>query len=78
MPLCYDKFFLLLKQRGLKKYDLRKDKVIGMSALESMRTGKRHIDPRTIENLCAYLHCQPGDIMEYIPAEETDKGETNQ
>ena len=43
-----------------------------------MRTGKRHIDTRTIENLCAYLHCQPGDIMEYIPAEETDKGETNQ
>ena len=78
MPLCYDKFFLLLKQRGLKKYDLRKDKVIGMSARESMRTGKRHIDTRTIENLCAYLHCQPGDIMEYIPAEETDKGETNQ
>lgn len=78
MPLCYDKFFLLLKQRGVKKYDLRKDKVIGMSALESMRTGKRHIDTRTIEKLCAYLHCQPGDIMEYIPAEETDKGETNQ
>ena len=78
MPLCYDKFFLLLKQRGLKKSDLRKDKVIGMSALESMRTGKRHIDTRPIENLCAYLHCQPGDIMEYIPAEETDKGETNQ
>ena len=78
MPLCYDKFFLLLKQRGLKKYDLRKDKVIGMSALESMRTGKRHIDTRTIENLCTYLHCQPGDLMEYIPDEETDKGETNQ
>ena len=78
MPLCYDKFFLLLKQRGLKKYDLRKDKVIGMSALESMRTGKRHIDTRTIEKLCAYLHCQPGDLMEYIPAEETDKGETYQ
>ena len=40
MPLCYDKFFLLLKQRGLKKYDLRKDKVIGMSALE---IGRAHV-----------------------------------
>ena len=49
-----------------------------MSALESKRTGKHHVDTRTIENLCAYLHCQPGDIMEYIPDEETDKGETNQ
>ena len=78
MPISYDKFFLLLKQKGLKKYDLRKNKVIGVATLDNMRTGKHHIDTRTIEKLCAYLHCQPGDIMEYIPAEETDKGETNQ
>ena len=78
MPISYDKFFLLLKQKGLKKYDLRKNKVIGVATLDNMRTGKSHIDTRTIEKLCAYLHCQPGDIMEYIPAEETDKGETNQ
>ena len=78
MPISYDKFFLLLKQKGLKKYDLRKNKVIGVATLDNMRTGKRQIDTRTIEKLCAYLHCQPGDIMEYIPAEETDKGETNQ
>ena len=76
MPISYDKFFLLLKQKGLKKYDLRKNKVIGVATLDNMRTGKRHIG--TIEKLCAYLHCQPGDIMEYIPDEETDKGETNQ
>ena len=78
MPISYDKFFLLLKQKGLKKYDLRKNKVIGVATLDNMRTGKRQIDTRTIEKLCAYLHCQPGDIMEYIPDEETDKGETNQ
>ena len=77
MPISYDKFFLLLKQKGLKKYDLRKNKVIGVATLDNMRTGKRHIDTRTIEKLCAYLHCQPGDIMEYIPDEESDKGETN-
>ena len=67
MPISYDKFFLLLKQKGLKKYDLRKNKVIGVATLDNMRTGKRHIDTRTIEKLCAYLHCQPGDLMEYIP-----------
>ena len=77
VPLRYDKLFQLLKEKGLKKYDLRKDKVIGMSALESMRTGKRHVDTRTIEYLCAYLNCQPGDIMEYVPDEETDKGDTD-
>ena len=29
-----------------------------------------HIDTRTIESLCCYLNCQPGDILEYIPEEE--------
>ena len=77
MPIRYDKLFLLLKQKGLKKYDLRKDKVIGVATLENMRTGRRHIDTRSIEKLCAYLNCQPGDIMEYIPDEETNKGDTD-
>ena len=40
-----------------------------------MRKGTGHIDTRTIENLCAYLRCQPGDLMEYVPGEETTKGE---
>lgn len=70
MPLVYDKLFVLLKERGLKKIDLRRDKVIGMSALESMRTGVGHVDTRTIEYLCEYLDCQPGDIMEYIPKQK--------
>lgn len=75
VPLRYDKMFQLLKEKGLKKYDLRKDKVISMSALESMRTGKHYVDTRTIEYLCVYLHCQPGDLMEYVPEEqETSKG----
>ena len=78
MPIRYDKLFLLLKQKGLKKYDLRKDKVIGVATLENMRTGRRHIDTRSIEKLCAYLNCQPGDIMEYIPDKETNKGDTDQ
>ena len=73
VPLCYDKLFQLLAQKGLKKYDLRKDKVVGMSALETLRTGKRYVDTRTIEHLCAYLNCQPGDIMEYVPEEEKNK-----
>ena len=57
MPISYDKFFLLLKQKGLKKYDLRKNKVIGVATLDNMRTGKRHavvqalaVDPITCAN----------------------------
>ena len=68
MPIKYDKLFLLLKEQGKTMYNLRRDKVIGTATLEKMRKGEGHIDTRSIERLCEYLKCQPGDIMGYTPA----------
>ena len=65
MPMKYGKFFDLLKSKGKTMYDLRKDKVIGTATIEKMRKEEGHIDTRSIERLCEYLDCQPGDIMEY-------------
>lgn len=70
MPILYKKFFDLLKERGKTMYDLRKDKVIGVATVQKMRNGNGSIDTRSIEKLCGYLACQPGDLMEYIPDEE--------
>lgn len=66
MPIVYDKLFQLLRAKEKTMYDLRKDKVIGTATLEKMRKKEGHIDTRSIEKLCEYLECQPGDIMEYI------------
>ena len=46
-------------------YDLRKEQIVGVATIEKMRKGTGHIDTRSIEKLCEYLDCQPGDIMEY-------------
>lgn len=70
MPLVYDKLFILLEEKEIKKYDLRKKKIVGVAALEKMRKNEGYIDTRTIEHLCEYLDCQPGDIMEYIPEQK--------
>ena len=69
LPIVYSKLFQLLKDRNKTMYDLRKDKVIGTATLEKMRKAEGHIDTRSIEKLCEYLNCQPGDIMEYIPGD---------
>jgi len=69
MPMRYDKLFALLADRGMTMYTLRRDKVIGTATLEKMRKAEGHVDTRSLESLCAYLKCQPGDIMEYIPEE---------
>lgn len=66
MPIVYGKFFALLKEQNKTMYDLRKDKIVGVATIEKMRKGEGHIDTRSIEKLCEYLNCQPGDIMEYV------------
>ena len=66
MPIIYNKLFQLLKIKEKTMYDLRKDKIVGTATLEKMRKQEGHIDTRSIENLCKYLDCQPGDIMEYV------------
>lgn len=66
MPIKYNKLFALLESRGITVYRLRKDNVIGGATIDKMRLGEKHIDTRSIESLCAYLNCQPGDIMEYV------------
>lgn len=75
MPIRYDKFFELLKQKGYSTYSLRKNRLISESILQKLRSGtggnsKNEIDTRTIEKICKLLDCQPGDIMEYIPGDE--------
>ena len=66
MPFSYAKLFVLLKERGITTYTIRKDNLISQAALTKMKNGKGSIDTRTLERLCALLHVQPGDIMEYI------------
>lgn len=72
MPVKYDKLFLLMKQKGLTTYRIRKENIISQSALQSLREGKS-VTIDTIASLCKVLDCQPGDIMEYVPDQEEGK-----
>ncbi|MCB6366864.1 helix-turn-helix transcriptional regulator [Intestinibacillus massiliensis] len=66
MSITYDKLFMLLRERGISTYQLRKDKVLGTATVGKMQNRIGDIDTRSIESLCAYLDCQPGDIMEFV------------
>ena len=73
MPIVYNKLFALLKDKNKTMYDLRKDKIVGTATLEKMRKGIGHVDTRSIDSLCEYLDCQPGDLMEYVKDTPVDK-----
>lgn len=69
MAFKYDKLFELLKERGITTYKIRKDNLISQAALTKMKSGEGNIDTRTLEHLCSFLKCQPGDIMEFVEDE---------
>lgn len=69
MAIKYDKVLKLFQERGITSYTFRKNHVIGQATWKSIQDGG-HIDTRTINALCKYLDCQPGDLLEYIPDED--------
>ena len=70
MAISYKKLFVLLEQQGWTTYSIRKEKLIGQGTLTAIKNGTGGLDSKTISRLCEVLHCQPGDLMEYIPNEE--------
>ena len=65
----YYKLFDLLNRKNMKKSDLRQ--ILSSSTVAKLSKGE-YISGEAIEKICAFLHCQPGDIMEYI-TEESDE-----
>lgn len=69
--IVYTKFFQMMDNLKLKQSDLRKAGIhprifYKLKNNELVRTD-------TINELCALLKCQPGDLMEYVPDEEPFK-----
>lgn len=73
MAIRYTKLLALLKEKGVTSYKIRQDKVIGQASWKKVQENG-NIDMRTVDNLCAYLHCQPGDILEYVPSDNETEG----
>ena len=70
MSINFKRLEILLSNSGKTFYSLRKDKVVGTETIKKLQTNTGYIDTRTINNICKYLNCQPGDLMEYISDEE--------
>ena len=72
MPVSYKKLFDLMESHGIRKIDLRNTYKINPKTVDSL-VNNRSVTVDTIMSLCEILNCQPGDIMEYIPAAEIEE-----
>ena len=70
MPVSYNKLFDLMQERGVKKIDLRTKYKINPKTVDSL-VNNRSVTVDTIMLLCEIFECQPGDLMEYVPVQET-------
>ncbi|MDR0286436.1 MAG: helix-turn-helix transcriptional regulator [Clostridiales bacterium] len=73
MPIKYDKLFSLLKEKGYTTYKIRKENLIGQGTLTAIKNCTGGLDSKTVSKLCKLLDCQPGDIMEYVDENLTEK-----
>ena len=63
---------VMLAKRKVKSLDLAKAVGITASNLSLLKSGKvKGIRFSTLEAICQYLQCQPGDLMEYQPSDDT-------
>lgn len=67
MPIQYKVDVLAaLKDKGFTTYRIRKEKLLSESTVQKLRS-RNPVAWENLETLCELLHCQPGDIVEYVP-----------
>ena len=70
MPLQYKiNVLAALKEKGYNTNRLRKEKLLGESTIQQLRKGEL-VSWSNIDRICTMLGCQPGDLVEHIPAAE--------
>ena len=68
MPIVLDKLINRMKEQGITSYTVRVKNLMGQATYKKLMSGG-YIDLYTLEKLCGYFHCQPGDLLEYVPDE---------
>ena len=58
-----------LKDAGYSSYRLRQEKVLSEGTLQKMRSGNIAITVESLGVVCDILHCQPGDLLEWVEVE---------
>ena len=62
--IIYNKLWDMLALRGMNKGDLKKAIQCGSDTITAM-SKNQYVNMKTIDKICDYLNCQPGDIIEH-------------
>ena len=66
---------VVMAKRKIGLTELSREVDITMANLSILKNNKaKAVRFTTLEALCKGLHCQPGDLMEYVEEEESNEG----
>ena len=66
---------VVMAKRKIGLTELSREVDITMANLSNLKNNKaKAVRFTTLEALCKALHCQPGDLMEYVEEEESNEG----
>ena len=66
---------VVMAKRKIGLTELSREVDITMANLAILKNNKaKAVRFTTLEALCKALHCQPGDLMEYVEEEESNEG----
>ena len=68
--ISYEPFYQTLYKKGVTEYQLIYKQGLSANTLHRMKHGK-DISTKTINTLCFILDCNVGDILCYLPDNET-------
>ena len=62
----FDKLWTYLEEKGVSTYVLREQCGIDSKTVRRLKANE-NMETKTLNKLCAFLHCRLEDIAEYIP-----------
>ena len=64
--ITFNKLWATMEEKGVTTYKLREECGIDSKTVRRLKAND-NIETKTLNKLCAALHCRIEDIMEYIP-----------
>ena len=61
-----------LEANGVNVYTCKRDKILSQDTFRKIRDGSTGINLSAIDKVCSILHCQPGDLIEFVDTEKAE------
>lgn len=60
-----------MKKAGYSTVRIRRERIVGESTLQKMRSGDTSINLESLGVICNILQCQLSDLVEWVPDEDS-------